>query len=264
MSSTHTIVVVPDAHVEPGQDNTTRFQALGRMVGALEAEKARLGEGRVTVIQLGDWLDMGSLSGYDRGTKAIEGKRYGADLAAGRASVEAFEHGLDGAKPRKIYLIGNHEDRISRYVSRNPELAEGDSAESAIGLHQLPQRKAGWKMVPFLEPVQIGGVLFSHYFPSGVKGRPIGGASHAKSMCQILHTSAVAGHSHLLDRHVETRPDGKRVMTLVSGCFFDHHHEWAGPANQMYWRGVTVLHDVADGSFDVEEWSMARLMRRFA
>jgi hypothetical protein len=56
---------------------------------------------------------------------------------------------------------------LDRAADEQPEL------EGLVSITDLQYESYGWRVHPFLEVVVIGGVAFSHYFTSGIMGRPI-------------------------------------------------------------------------------------------
>ena len=80
------------------------------------------GYDNASVIHLGDHWDMPSLSSYDVGKKAMEGRRYVADIDAGNTGFDLLNEPLvrynKGKRkkwtPGRKYFLGNHEERITR------------------------------------------------------------------------------------------------------------------------------------------------------
>ena len=154
------LLIIGDPHAHPDYDNN-RFTALGKFIAK---EKPQV------IVCIGDMADMPSLSSYDKGTKGFEGRRYSKDV---KAVIDAQEKlfapikRMRGYKPKLHMCLGNHEDRITRAVNTTPEL------DGAIGIEDLQYERFGWKITPFKKCVTIKGITFSHYFTSGVAGRPI-------------------------------------------------------------------------------------------
>lgn len=233
------MLVIPDAHAHPQYSNE-RFAWLGALIA----------EERPDVIAcLGDFSDMPSLSGYDKGKRGFEGRRYTRDVDCTREALAMVEEGpasIPGYDPEKVLFLGNHEARIDRATSDCAEL------EGAITTRDLGFEEYGWRVVPYMESRSIGGFAISHHFASGVNGRPIGGMTMAASMARLLFTSAIVGHSHTLDWARRTRPDGSRVVTLVPGCYTapeQGEESWCKSTSHLWWRGVAILEDVAGGDF---------------
>jgi hypothetical protein len=245
------VVVVPDAHAHPSY-SPDRFAWLGAFI---EREKPSLD------VCLGDFADIPSLSAYDRGKRGFEGRRYVHDVAATRAALTVMHAEVRTATPEWLMCLGNHEHRIDRACSDAAEMT------GAIGIDDLGYRDHGWQVWPYQSVMRLGGFAFSHHFASGVAGRPIGGMNQAAAMARLLHTSAVAGHSHVWDQAIQTRPDGSRVMAIVAGCYVSHEHRegWSAASEHLWVNGVTVLEDVRAGW--AESWrfvSQASLRAAYA
>lgn len=225
------------------------------------------------VIHLGDNWDMPSLSSYEKkGSKHFESLRYKGDVAAGaeglrllRKPVEDFnkhQRKIKGKQyhPRWVRLTGNHEYRIVRAVNENPTMLEG-----MISLEALEAAAPGWEVVPFLEPISIDGILYSHYFETvtvagSSTGRPI---TSARALLTKLHSSCIAGHQQGRDIAYGRRGDGKTITALIAGSFYQHTEEFLGVQGNYHWRGLYVLHEVVDGSFDEMAVSLAYLKSRY-
>ncbi len=243
--------VIGDAHAKPGVSNR-RFDWLGRLLADRRPD---------TVIDMGDWEDMPSLSSYDKGKASAENRRYIKDVSAGvdaRARVNAWiDRGNVGLsrrtryRPRKIALGGNHgEARIARIGEDNPHL------EDVCTIEDFQHKKYGWEYSPFLEPFAHGGALFNHYFVKGVMGKPVGGESPALALIKTQFITCFQGHSHLFDYAHRTDPSGQRLHAAHVGCFLDplQHEDYAGPANALWAKGILLIHNLRKGDFDGLEW----------
>lgn len=237
------ILVIPDTQVRPG-DDLGFLENIGKYIVAKQPD---------VVVQIGDFADMPSLSSYDVGKKAFEGRRYKADVEAARDAMAVLlgplneyndrqrKNGKRLYKPRRVLTLGNHEDRISRAVNSDPKL------DGTLGVSDLGYEAAGWEVYPFLEVVVVGGIAFSHYFVTGVAGRP---ASTAAAQLNKKHMSCVAGHQQGRQSASAYRADGKRITSIIAGSCYEHNEDYLGPQGNNHWRGVVLLHDVCDGEFD--------------
>lgn len=234
------ILVMPDAHVEHGQD-LRRFGWFQKFEKDIQPD---------FTVCLGDFADMKSLCSYDKGKKEFEGRRYKKDVEATHNALGMCGLGSGG---KRIMLIGNHEHRIVKACSLQPEL------DGVLSIDDLGYKSYNWEQHDFKVPVEINGVTFCHYLPSGIMGYAISGNNAASTILGKHFTSAVVGHSHLLDYSERTDPYGNRKIALAAGCYFEHDEDYAGPANRMYRRGLTVLHDVQNGEFDFEWVGLNRL-----
>lgn len=254
--------MIPDVHCKP-KVNNQRLRWLSKFVVDRKPD---------VIVQLGDWGDFPSLSSYDKGKASFEGRRFRDDVNAYKDgnkqfSVEIAKYNYTRKlyhekqyKPRMIKLRGNHEERILRAVQYSPEL------EGTLSYELLQDEMYGWETHNFLDIVSVDGILYSHYFTSGNSSTPIAGLYPAASMLRQNMASCVAGHSHIRDMNERTAGDGRRLLALSAGCYFEHYEDWATPKqNDMWWRGVVVLHGVdGKGYFDPEFVSLARIKERYA
>jgi len=243
------IMVIPDTQVKPGV-NTDHLEWAGHYAVKMKPD---------VIVHIGDHWDMPSLSTYDKkGSRQMEGKRYLADIQSGNEAMDRFMapiHAevarLERNKKKKwdIYnnlhfCLGNHEARISRAVDADIQL------EDLISFDDFNLKDHGFKVYPFLEPVVIEGVVFSHYICSGVMGRPI---SSARIGLTKRHQSFVMGHVQNRDVAFATRADGKNMTGIFVGAFYSHMEGYLTPQTNTdsQWHGVWMLHDVADGEMDI-------------
>lgn len=256
------LLVIPDPHAHPDYDHE-RFSALGELV---------VRERPDVVLCTGDWADMESLSTHEaRGSKAFEGRRYARDIEAVHQSLELFHAPINACyerqaaghraryKPRLVFTIGNHEDRIDRALNSLPEL------DGVIGIKDLHLAEHGWEVYPYKDTVDIGGWQCSHFHSSGTMGAPIGGVNAARQTLMKQHTSTIAGHAHTLDYSTEVRRDGVRIHALIAGVFchrnFASTYCWARNTWHLWWRGVCILEGVEGGQCDELRFvSLRRIM----
>jgi len=252
------IMVIGDSHCKPGVSNA-RYTWLGRM--ALDYEPD-------VIVDMGDWNSMDSLCSYDKGKKEFEGRRYKHDIACGIDAREKFQEPIDDHNkrlkvdvrytPRKVSLIGNHEVRIVKATMYTPEL------DGVISLDDLRLEEFGWERHDFLELVEIGGVLFSHYLKNkGAAPTAVSGKYHAAKMLAMVHKSICVAHSHNENYAIDNLHDGTKIIGLVAGCYFEHHEDYAGQDNKGWWRGINILNNVKKGNFDLEQVSIAEIKRRY-
>jgi len=221
------------------------------------------------VVMGGDWEDMPSLSDYDKkGSKNFENRRYKKDLDAGQRGMAllmmplvrynhiAKSHKHAQYKPRLVMLGGNHgEGRITRAINADPAHLEG-----LISVEDVMYKDWGWEYVPFLQPINIDGIMYCHYFPTGVMGRP---ATKASALLSKFHMSCVAGHQQGRDIAYGQRADGKTITALIAGSFYQHDEEYLNPISNRHWRGIYVFHEVNEGQFDEMAVSIDYLRRKY-
>jgi len=247
-------LIIPDTQCKSGQD----FSFLDK-IGKYIVEKQP-----DVVIHLGDFADMPSLSSYDKGKKSFEGRRYTKDIDSAKEAMSvllsplyAYNATAKAQKkkqyhPRKVMLLGNHENRITRAVNDDPKL------EGLISEADLPYDD--WEVHPFLSPVFIDGIAYSHYFPTGAMGRP---ATTASAMVSKLHSSCIAGHQQGKQVAYGKRPDGSTITCIIAGSCYDHDEDYLGPQGNNHFRGILMAHRVKDGCFDECFISLDYLKERY-
>lgn len=217
----------------------------------------------IVLIHAGDHWDMPSLCSYDKGKKEMEGRRYTADVEAGNAGMSRLCAPIAAEirrrkKPwkfRKVFTLGNHENRIARASSLDPQL------DGVISFEDFNLKEWGWEVHDFLEPVIIDGIHYAHYFYNPNTSRPYSGENLLLRLKQIGHSFSM-GHQqglHVASRHV----GNTRHQALVNGSCYLHDENYLGPQGNNYWRGIVVCHQVENGTYDRMEVSLDYLCRRY-
>jgi hypothetical protein len=218
------------------------------------------------IICLGDFADMPSLSSYDVGKRSFEGRRYTKDIEVAKQAMTMFMYPIIQEqtrriknkdkqwKPRFVMLTGNHCQRIVRAIDSDAKL------EGLISLSDLGYEGFGWEVVPYLEVITIDGVCYSHYFVSGVLGRPV---ASARMLLTKHHNSCVAGHQQGKDIAYGRSADGRSMTAIISGSYYQHDEDYLTAQNNIHWRGCWQLNEVNNGAFDELPLSIDYLKRRY-
>lgn len=244
--------IVPDMQVKPGVDQA-HVSWIGQYIADREPD---------VVVVLGDWWDMPSLSSYDAGKKSFEGRRYKADIESGKDAMAKFMQPIWAmkVKPRLVFLIGNHEERIERAIESDPKL------DGTMGYHDLDLARYGWEVHKFLKPVVIDGIAYCHFFPRAASGAVMQtkrGAPDARAQLIREGRSCTAGHQQGLS--VCCMPlAGKPRWGIIAGSAYRHDEEYLSPQGNAHWRGVIIKHDVKDGSFNPMFVGLDYLEQRYA
>lgn len=196
---------------------------------------------------------MPSLSSYDIGKKSFEGRRYRDDIQAAHGAMEALLGPLEeyNAKmrktkhalytPRLVLTLGNHEERILRATNNDPKL------DGTIGVEDLKYKERGWDVYPFLQPVIIDNIAYCHYFVTGVAGRP---AASAAQQLRKANMSCIAGHQQGRQVAYASKATGETITSIIAGSCYEHDEDYLGVQGNKHWRGIIVLNEVNNGSFD--------------
>lgn len=250
------ILVVPDCQVKPGV-NLDHLEWCGKYLTEKQPD---------VIVQIGDFADLPSLSSYDIGKRQFEGRRYKEDVAAVQEGMrrlltplwdfnnKASKNHEKQYHPRMVLTLGNHCERIKKVIDSDAKW------EGIVSVKDLKYEEFGWDVIPFLEPIIIEDVAFCHYFPSGQLGRPTGSA---RAILQRMHMSCIAGHLQGRDIAFGKRADGKEITAIIAGSFYSHEEEYLSPMTNQHWRGIVMLHQVHEGSFDEMMISLDYLKRRY-
>lgn len=250
------ILVIPDVQAKPSVclDHLT-------WAGLWAAEKKP-----DYIIQLGDFADMESLSSYDQGKRSFEGRRYTRDVEVANDAMSMLMSPIIQEqqrlirnkekqwKPKLILTLGNHCNRINKAVDIDPKL------DGLMHVRDLKYEAWGWEVYPFLEVVIIEGIAFSHYFVSGVMGRPVGSA---RMLLTKHHMSCIAGHMQGKDLAYSKSADGRILTGIIAGSFYQHDEDYLNAQTNIHWRGIFQLNDVSRGEFDELPLSLNYLRRKY-
>lgn len=225
-----------------------------------------------TVIIGGDHWDMPSLSMYEsKQAKAARGACKKGDIDAGNRALELMEEELAkaGWDGRRILLEGNHDGfanggRPYRYLQDHPDdrgiLTPDLFADSWLG----------WERIPFLQPIEVDGILYCHLFPLNKGGKVTThakkwGCASAEAQIHAVGQSCTAGHKQGLSIALANPPFGPARRGLIAGSFYQHDHAYSAPAK--YWRGVILKHSVGPDNpnhYDLCEVPLSFLKEKYS
>ena len=249
-------LIIPDTQVKPNSPTDHL-----RWAGLYAAEKKP-----DVIVHIGDHFDMPSLSSWDVGKKSFEGRRYKDDIEAGIHAMEVFLQPIRDEqqrlkvnkhkqwRPRMVFTLGNHENRIERAIESDPKL------DGLIGYKDLQLEEMGFEVYDFLDVVVIDQIAYAHYFTSGIMGRPV---SSARNMLSKKMMSCIMGHVQDRDIAYGRRADGTNILGLFSGIYYQHDEDYLTPQTNSSWRGVWMLNEVANGGCDELPVSMNYLRNKY-
>jgi len=251
-------LVIPDTHIRPGVPDDH----------VLAAARAAIEYKPDVVVHLGDHWDLPSLSRHEpAGGMHKDGARLKDDLEYPGQSIMTFRAIIEKEVfriasnhkrrwfPRFKFLIGNHEEHLDR-VPQEQAVYDG-----IIGTHLLNKYLHGWEVHPFLSIMEEDGILYSHYFQSLHSHHAIGGT--ITNRLNKIGRSFVQGHEQGFLYAAQQYPGKLRRHGLVVGSFYQHEEPYRGPQGNEEWRGIVMLNEVREGTFDVMPLSMRYVLERF-
>lgn len=241
-----TQLMIPDTQVK-GDVNLDYLEWVGKYIADKQPE---------VIVHIGDHADLPSLSSYDKGKKSAEGRRVHLDVAASIKGMSILleplyklqehqrkEYGKVLYKPKMVFTLGNHEQRLIRHVEANPEL------EGLLGYDSLRYKDFGWEVYDFLEPAIVNGVVYCHYMANPMTGKPYGGT--AMNVLKNVGESFCMGHKQCLDVATRFLPaSGKQQWAIIAGACYTHEEGYKGYQGNLHFRGIVVKHNVKEGSFN--------------
>ena len=248
-------VVIADTQVDKNSP-TEHLKALSRYIWKHKP---------ANIVHIGDHWDFPSLSSYASELER-EGKRLTDDLSGGFKAFDLIMAETDRHnklsrrkqyKPNKHFIMGNHENRLNRFIERNPMLSGYIDLDSWI-------ENKGWTVHKFLEPCWIDGVCYIHFMPNPESSRPVGGGIENK-LNKFRH-SFVHGHQQKYQHGRRQNLEGKPHFGVCAGSFYMHDEGYRG-ANNTEIRGFVHLksfknrYDFLD--HDVEFVSLERLLQEY-
>ena len=214
------IVVLSDIHI-PFEDD----DALEAALDVIERFKPSV------VVLLGDVLDFFTISSHERDPARGETLQYEID-----AGIMFFRRLRSIVPDSRIpYVLGNHEDRLRRWIWKNKDIA----SLRALDFDALLETATyGIETTPYNKDVVMGGVQFRHGKSCGVSAGPRNLGESGMS--------GVSGHTHKLSRESITRRAGVHTW-IQTGCLCDLSPDWInGTAN---WQHGFAIGDMIDGQY---------------
>lgn len=244
-----TVLLIPDSHVTNGQ-NLKKWDKVRELINTRKPDIILIG---------GDFADILSLNFFDKNNRlTVEGRRYKAEIDSVNDALDRLlSFDRTNYSPRLIYLEGNHENRISRYVDQNPMLDGHMNLEDDLKLY-----KRGFEFYPYKKFVEIQNILFTHA-PLNAAGAPVSGKFAAQKAGDLTSKSMVFCHTHQVQQATTFRHgDDQPIQIYNAGCFFegDPPGGYADNSAHSTTKCLSLLTIYNPGMFDVEQISLDRIM----
>src|SRR4030042_361431 len=241
MSRSH--LIIPDVQCKEGVD-ISHMEWIGKYAAEKKPD---------VIICLGDFADMPSLSSYDVGKKIFEGRSYTSDITAANVAMASLMAPIYNEQdrlirnkdkrwnPKLVMTLGNHENRINTAINNDRKL------DGLISTDDLHYKQHGWEVHPFLEVVIIDGIAYSHYFTTGVMGRPV---TTARMLTTKKFMSCTMGHVQKTEIDMSSfRDNGTPIISLFAGCCYLHDEDYLGPQGNTVHRQVWMKYEVEEGFY---------------
>ncbi len=181
----------------------------------------------------GDLLDCSAISRYDK--KAIELLGLQAECDQGREWFARLRQRHPDA--RIIYLLGNHEDRLRRYLLKKAPALQGLRCLSFAGLLGLDA--VGVECHAYNRPVLVNGFKITH--GDGVRSKA-GYTAHRQMDCG---RSGASGHTHRAALVSKTN-DVATTQWMEIGCLCNLDAEYLGDSAADWQHACATVDQLCD------------------
>ena len=224
-------IVLPDVHL-PFEDKATM-----RAVESYISDHKWDGW-----LQLGDLIDFNELSRFEASNNRLDKVGAIQKSYAATASFLDRHRALIGLKARMVYIEGNHEDRITQYLEKNPEGVGMLEVPEAL---QLARRHIEW--VPFWSTgklFRLGNAYFCH-------GRATG-ANHARKMLDKYGVCLYGGHMHSVEFASKERWGDDKTLEYGSlGCLCRYDQKYLRGNPTAWQQSFSVLYLQPNGYYNI-------------
>lgn len=187
------VLALFDAHTDPSRPIHEALQVAHHFCREVRPDMLIVG---------GDWFTFDTLASFnERKPGVLEGRRYQQELDHGLAVLVDFAKYIHG---RKVFLMGNHEDRVRLWLEKNPTL---------IGMVELRPHleEIGFEVVEYPRLFRLGHLHYTH-------GEYIN-QYHAKKHLDTYGVNVVYGHTHTSQEFQKVRPvDESPIKARAVGC----------------------------------------------
>ena len=183
------------------------------------------------IILLGDFTDISSLSAWDYDKKRkMEGRRLNNEMRCANRELDFLQKYSD----KVTYIEGNHEDRITRYLDKNPEM------EGLIEIQgRLKLKERGIKWIKLNDLYKVGDMYFTHGMFTNLH--------NAKKHLQTLGCNVCYGHQHSTQTSMQNMAMQKPFMAYALGTLGDKKPDylknkpgnWINQFGIFYWDTKT-------------------------
>ena len=231
-----TIVALFDAHLDPLETINSSFILAKQFTIDMQPDIIVLG---------GDWGDFSSLSAWDQKKNLLmEGKRYLLEIEMYKMHLRELRDKCPNSK--MIFLCGNHEYRVARYLEDHANMEGLLDVEKDLEIGQMDMQ---W--VPFNKIIQIGklsflhGIFYNKYF--------------ARSTLESIGGSCIFGHAHKSQTYTQRlHMDQQPNIACGIGCLNSLDPGWKRGMPTNFVNSFAYIDIRDDGGFNIHELIVIR------
>jgi hypothetical protein len=246
------LVYQPKAKVKPGKGGTKgtaliipdcHFPYADQRAYDLMLKVAKDVKDLKEVVILGDYADFYAVNAHGKHPKFKHVLT--EEVSQVRKELERLAHLFPKAK--RVFIAGNHEHRLERYIYNNaPELFGVVDTPTILGLEDL-----GYQYVPYAANQKYA-IMDSKLY---ARHEPIGGGVHAaSSTVDKAGCSMVFGHIHRIQQYRKVFIDGADHMAACVGWLGDKEHPVMQylKTHAQWQQGFGFAHILENGHFHLD------------
>lgn len=185
------VVILPDVHLD-----TTVPKAYRAVKNFLVEDKPDM------IIILGDFMDVSALSAWDMDKrKLMEGRRYNKEVEIANQELDFLQENCNEI----VYLFGNHETRVERYIEKFPEMEGILEVDKVLNLE-----KRGIKWIDYNKLYRLGKLYLTHGMYTN--------KYHANKHLTSIGGNVVYGHTHKCQSEMMSMHLQQPIMAWGLGC----------------------------------------------
>jgi len=194
------------------------------------------------IVYMGDQMSLDCISGWNKNRPLLkEGQRLMKDYNNFNKDILEVHESLTGPDTRKIFMIGNHEQRIEWYSQIHPELAEFIDVTRHLN---LPER--GYEIIPFNGIHKIGklSVIHGYYWNK----------YHASKTLEAFEGNVVYSHVHNPQMYAKVSPVDRKGYHMATSlpCLCNIKPDYKQNAPNFWINGFGIVeHLPATGYFNI-------------
>ncbi len=212
------VLVLPDVHLD---ENVPKdYKMLKPFIEEFKPD---------IIVLLGDFMDISSLSAWDRDKKRkMENRRFKAEVDCANKELDFLQKNCG----KVVFLEGNHENRVSRYLDFNPEM------EGMIDIQEvLRLEERGIEWCDMNDLYKIGHMYFTHGMYTG--------KYFANKHLMEIGENLVVGHTHKTQTAFQNQAMGKEKMVYGLGTLGDKAPDYmqGRPSNWINQFGIMYVNE---------------------
>lgn len=225
MRDNYRVLVLPDIHLEEDMDLSVVNLAL-RFGAWFKPDQT---------IVLGDLINFDYISHWvEKDLIRQEGKRLKTDFILGNRILDRIDKFTKG---KKIFLIGNHDDRLVKWIGQHPCI------EGLINLtHNLHLIERGYKVYPQGKVYKIGHACFVHGWYWNIY--------HAAKHVTQMGDNIFYGHVHDIQSYTKPNYEQQPNIGQSLGCLCSLNPEYRKNRPNSWVNAFGVFYFFADGQFN--------------